>query len=197
MKYNTYYIYKIVNLLTGKIYIGQTTRDNPQQRWGEHCRASKVKVSALTSAINKYGKNNFTFELIDIAENINSLNEKEKFYIKYFNSISPSGYNLTEGGLNGLKSETTKNKHKIRPRTPMSLETKQKIAQKAKERANTPEGRELLLKASKAATLIPYTPERLELIRMKSTGRTLSPEARAKIGVANSLRKINKHTKQG
>ena len=79
----------------------------------------------------------------------------------------------------------------------MSLETKQKISQKAKERANTPEGRELLLKASKAATLIPYTPERLELIRMKSTGRTLSPEARAKIGVANSLRKINKHTKQG
>lgn len=49
-------IYKIVNLITGKIYIGQTV-GSLNTRWNQHCLISS-KCAALNGAINKYGKEN-------------------------------------------------------------------------------------------------------------------------------------------
>lgn len=188
----TYYIYKITNNVSGKSYIGQTTRDDPSVRWTEHKKPSRGKVSALSSAIKKYGSDSFSFELIDIAETVESLNAKEIFYISFFNTLSPSGYNLTVGGLNGLRSEETKLKMKSLARKAMSEETRKKISDKAKARAATPEWKEQQRLMVELAKKVPYTEERLDKIREKSTGRKLSPEARAKIGEANKRRKHSK-----
>lgn len=84
-------IYKIENLLNGKIYIGQSI--HIEVRWQEHCRASTK--SLIGKAISKYGKENFTFQIIEeCAESC--LNEREAFYIRYYQSLVPNGYNIEE-----------------------------------------------------------------------------------------------------
>ncbi|MCQ2387940.1 MAG: hypothetical protein MJ066_05820 [Clostridia bacterium] len=54
----------------------------------------------LKNAFNFYGLNNFKFEIIEILDNDKKLlDEKEKYYIKLYNSNnSLYGYNLTDGG---------------------------------------------------------------------------------------------------
>jgi len=101
-------IYKITNKINGKAYIGQTIQ-KVEQRWKEHCKKSKQNISAISQALTKYGKENFTFEVIkkDIL-NIEELNRLENLYIKLENTMSPFGYNLTEGGLNYIVSDITK-----------------------------------------------------------------------------------------
>lgn len=101
-------IYKITNKINGKIYVGQTTR-KLYKRWNEHVKKKETNqsYSILKSAIQKYGKENFTKEIIDIASDINELNLKEIKWIKDLNTLAPNGYNLTEGGLNCVKSPET------------------------------------------------------------------------------------------
>ena len=92
-------IYKITNQINGKCYIGQSV--NIEKRWVAHKSSatnSDFKYrTALYPAIKKYGLSNFTFEVIEECLP-DQLDEKEKYYIQYFNSISPNGYNLSEGG---------------------------------------------------------------------------------------------------
>ena len=103
-------IYKITNKSNGKIYIGQTV-GTLQARWKKHIRSKDD--SKFHRAIRKYGADKFTVEQIDVACSIEELNEKEKYWISYYNSIQ-SGYNMTEGGRSGAvdmkRTEETKQK---------------------------------------------------------------------------------------
>lgn len=100
-------IYKIENLINGKVYIGQSV--DIKGRWNEHklvnSRASKDALKRqkypLYLAFEKYGLDNFSFEVIEECP-VEELNEKEQFYIKKYNSYidfpNSNGYNLTLGG---------------------------------------------------------------------------------------------------
>lgn len=90
------YIYKITNKLNGKVYIGQTI-NTVDQRWKRHVYDSKTKDTHFARAIRKYGAENFIVETIDTAESTKELNEKEIYWIKYYNS-NKEGYNSTDGG---------------------------------------------------------------------------------------------------
>lgn len=85
-------IYKITNLINNKIYIGQSV--NIERRWQEHIYQNRN--SAIHQAIKKYGIENFIFEIIEECSQ-SQLDEREIFWIKYFNSYE-NGYNLTPGG---------------------------------------------------------------------------------------------------
>lgn len=108
-------IYKITNTLNGKVYIGQTT-ESLQKRWSRHTSRYHKKNMYISRAINKYGKENFTIEIIHVCNSIDELNEREIFYINEYNSLSPNGYNLVVGGNNSKMSEDVKlkisNSHK-------------------------------------------------------------------------------------
>lgn len=97
-----YIIYKITNKLNNKIYIGQTI--NFKKRMQEHLSLRKnIKIhknQPIDLAINKYGKENFSFEIIDKAKNQEEIDILEKKYIKKFNSLIPNGYNILKGGRN-------------------------------------------------------------------------------------------------
>lgn len=89
------FIYKITNLVNGKFYIGKTTR-SIDVRFGEHCKRASTKMP-ITMAIEKYGKQNFIVEQIDVADSFQDLNQKEKYYIS---TMSPA-YNVSSGGDGG------------------------------------------------------------------------------------------------
>ena len=99
------YIYKYMNKLNGKSYIGQTN-NIIKRRNGHRSSAHNIKDhsynDAFHIALRKYGEENFDFEII---EEINDsfgreyLNLRERFFIKLFHShISENGYNITWGG---------------------------------------------------------------------------------------------------
>ena len=97
------FIYKITNKINGKSYIGQTIQ-NVKERFYQHCAikcSQKVLNMAIHRAINKYGKSNFTLEVIEEVESTN-LNDREKYWIRYYDSYN-NGYNSTEGGQDGVK----------------------------------------------------------------------------------------------
>ena len=95
---HTMCIYKIQNMVNGKIYIG-LTKNKAKYRWTGHIKGyNPLRPSLISLAIEKYGKENFDFSVIDIVENQDHLGSRESFWIKELNTISPLGYNLTTGG---------------------------------------------------------------------------------------------------
>lgn len=92
-----YYIYLITNKLNNKKYIGQTI--NFEKRMKEHIYGRNSKKNCLIDrALKKYGKNNFTFEILDITDSQENIDYLEKYYIKKLNCIKPNGYNILKGG---------------------------------------------------------------------------------------------------
>lgn len=96
----TYYIYKVTNKINGKIYIGKT--GNFKERRWQHERCYEKEDCVFHRAIQKYGKENFEWEIIDEASGLENAYELEKKYIKEYNShIKDNGYNMTKGGAGG------------------------------------------------------------------------------------------------
>lgn len=95
---------------SGKVYIGMTTA-SLEKRKKEHIRFATRYETPFSKAILKYGIENISWEIIDTAETLDQLKEKEKFYIQKFDSFN-NGYNCTLGGegVFGLKmSKKTRN----------------------------------------------------------------------------------------
>ena len=77
------YIYKITNLINGKIYIGQVYNKSVENRFIRHYKNVMGYSSIIDKTIAKYGKENFIVETIDICYSIEDCNNKEKYWIKY------------------------------------------------------------------------------------------------------------------
>lgn len=99
------YIYKIVNDVNDKVYIGQTRR-TIEERWNCHIYDARNRNDNMIihKSMNKYGIDNFHPIIIEkiiedsLLKLIEKLNKKEKFYISKFNTVRPSGYNISIGG---------------------------------------------------------------------------------------------------
>ena len=92
------YIYKITNLVNGKIYVGKTNQ-TIEQRYKEHWADSKrdnISNRPLYKAFNKYGKDNFTVEELEECP-IDIVSDREVYWIEKLGSFK-YGYNATLGG---------------------------------------------------------------------------------------------------
>lgn len=91
-------IYKITNPAVGKSYIGQAV--DISARFKQHIKrglgAETPTKNKLYPAFEKFGVENFIFEILEKC-NREELNEKEKFWIDYFDTKT-YGYNVTGGG---------------------------------------------------------------------------------------------------
>lgn len=91
-------IYKLNNLITGEIYIGQTANFN--QRMSKYRRLCCKSQVLLYKSIKKYGWINFFVSIIE-ETTLDKIDELETFYILKFNSYfrnNPLGLNMTESG---------------------------------------------------------------------------------------------------
>ena len=112
------WIYKITNIQNNKVYIGQTIRPI-NDRFHRHINDAMNNTldTHFARAIRKYGKDSFVIEEIDKATGQNELNEKEQYWIRYYDSVK-NGYNETDAiskcGGNTYLSKTAEEMEEIK-----------------------------------------------------------------------------------
>lgn len=89
-------IYLITNNLNGKQYVGLTTRTS-EERFREHLKGD----SYIDRAIRKYGKENFSLEVLCRPRTIDSLKKQEDYWATKLNTYYPNGYNIAKCGSAG------------------------------------------------------------------------------------------------
>jgi group I intron endonuclease len=198
-------IYKTVNAINGKFYIGQDSNNNPEY-YGSG--------TLLKRAIEKYGIKNFIKETLEVCFTKEELNEREKYWIKE-TKAQELGYNIAEGGSGGNTydeetrqriSEQFKGRY-VRPET---IEKRKQTRAKNPEKYKLPEERKKTIgdfhrgkeiseeqrqkNSERMKNFTNYSPEFLEMQKGENRkgekspmwGKPVSEETRRKMSVSNS-----------
>lgn len=87
------YIYVTTNIISGKVYVGKKTSPfNPN-----YLGSGRY----ITNAVNKYGPDNFKVSVIEYADNLSDLNQKEIYWIQHYKDEGFEMYNISRGGDGG------------------------------------------------------------------------------------------------
>lgn len=117
------YIYQITNQINGKKYIGSSKKD-PKDNWSYYGSGKLIK-----QAIEKYGKENFTKEIL--IESKSNIKELEKQYLERVNAKqNPQYYNMTNDAVGSSfhnKKGRKSTSEKLTGRK-LSKKTKEKIS---------------------------------------------------------------------
>lgn len=175
-------IYKITNKKNGKAYIGKTTRDG-KTRIQEHLKATSKSSTLLARAVRKHGEENFTWEILHDGIIPELLDSYEIEAIKIHNTLSPTGYNLTEGGTGGIPakevcqkmSESRKGQSAWNKGISPSEETKKKISVAMQGENNHFYGKN-------------HTKEAKEKMSIAHTGKIISKESRDRMSESQKKR---------
>lgn len=104
----------------------------------------------IASAIAKYGKENFSIEILDTCNSQVELDAKEKYYAKLYNTFCPAGYNLRAGCGRGAMSEETKRKISIANKgKKVSASTRKKLSESHKGNSHSAATKQKLSKLNK------------------------------------------------
>lgn len=100
-------IYRIINKLNGKSYIGQSR--NITERYNEHLYH---RESQIDKEMFNIGKDNFYIEILELCDPNDQkyIDDREKYYISKYNSNNRIyGYNISSGGQLELSGENNPN----------------------------------------------------------------------------------------
>lgn len=111
-----YVIYKFKNKINGKVYIGQTTKPL-RKRVIQHMTNSRPNTKChktyFHNALNKYGIQNFDLTIVERCCSVEELDEREIYWIAYYNSTNKQyGYNIDSGGSKGKITKRLSTEHK-------------------------------------------------------------------------------------
>lgn len=132
-----FFIYLITNLVNDKKYVGKS--NNTKQRWNDHRKIAlggKAKYPteffAIHAALNKYGLDNFKFEIIEEFENEDDSYQAETKWISYYNcNKTKNGYNCNMGGKGGVvPNEETIQKLIVAQNKPERIKQKSELMKK-------------------------------------------------------------------
>lgn len=184
------YIYKTTNLITNKIYIGQ----HKANYFEESYKGSGILIN---KSFSKYGIDNFKVELLEWCNSKKELDEREIYYISFYNSIDKKiGYNISVGGTGGdtfhcLTEEeqkeaierwkATKEKNGTLHLVPKCVG--HKLSQETKD------------KLSKIKTGKKLSEEHRRKISEGGKGRVVSEDTKHKISLGNKNKKLSQETK--
>ena len=186
-------IYKITNTLNGKSYIGQTIYDAEKTRISRHLNGhGSVPIKR---AIEKYGQDAFTYEILHDGIIPEFLDDLERGVIEKFNTMAPQGYNLTYGGGGGSPSEETRRKmseaHKGKK---LSEEHRRKISEAHKDKTFSEEHRRKLSENNPMKR--PEVRRKQSEAKKGKKGKTLSEETRRKMSEARKGRTFSEETRR-
>jgi len=202
-------IYKITNTVNGKSYIGQTRHDAVKTRIRDHLTGRGNVI--IKNAVEKYGHDAFTFEILHDGIIPEFLDDLEREAIGKFNTVAPHGYNLTDGGEGGSPSEETRRKQSEAQKGEknhaygknLSKEHRQKISEAGKGRKRPPFTEEHCRKISQGNKgRCPWnkgkkhSEENRRKRSKKAKDRKHSPESRRKLSEAGKGRKHTLETRQ-
>lgn len=165
-------VYRIINKVTNKCYIGKTTIGY-EKRFNKHKEHARNKVNRrLYDSMNHHGINNFKVELLCTCTSLEDMNSKEILAIKQYNSLIPNGYNMTLGGDGGYTlSKWSEDDRK-------ALYKRQ--AEKRKGTKRTDEQKSRMSDAQKGKYISPEQREKIAM-SLKSRYIKLSPEEQKKL----------------
>ena len=107
------YIYLITNTINNYRYVGQTISLDINKRWNNYKNLNQNSIGYyFYNALVKYKPENFKFKIICICFD-DDCNKFEEYYINFYNTIVPNGYNLRSGGLNSKQHPDTIEKRRI------------------------------------------------------------------------------------
>ncbi len=183
---SVFFIYKITNLVNGKIYVGQHKTHNIDDGY---LGSGKL----LFHAIKKYGKASFRRDIIEFCDK-ETVNDREVYWVSFLNSTDRGvGYNICNGGrtTSGYKhSQETKdkigNKHrgkKCPPRPPMPDNTRLKISRANKGKVRSQEIRDII---TEKLTGKKHSEATLLKMSKSQKGRKHSVETKQKISIGNN-----------
>ena len=150
-KQKIYIVYKYTSP-SNKFYIGQTCQTLEK-------RAAKgqgyKECPKFYNAIQKYGFQNFTVQILKDNLTLEETNYWETYYINFYNTQSDKyGYNLSSGGSNPIPSQETREKmRQVRLGYVHSEETKEKMRQSHLNKKFTEEHKQHLSQAAKKRTV--------------------------------------------
>lgn len=173
-------VYKITCKVNGKFYIGSS--NNIHHRWIVHrCELNthKHKNKHFQNAWNKYGKDSFQIEVLEIVEQ-DKLIEREQYYLDTMKPFGDVGYNLglkANAGLFGRQ---------------LSDETKARMSA-SKKGIPMPEYQRIAL--SKILTGRKLSVAHVDKIRVALSKRIITEETRAKLSRSKAGRSLSQSTK--
>ena len=189
-------IYKIVNALDGRMYIGQSV--NPEYRAKRHFWKNNGCIK-LRNAIQKHGKESFNFSVLCWCQDKSDANELEELLIGLANTRQ-NGYNITPGGYGTGAGEANPFFGKTH-----TLATRSKLSKAKLGSTMSNELRAKIAIANRNRTMSEATKEKLRL-RPKSSlcsertaaankARVWSAGSKAKLVAHNTGRKMSEETK--
>lgn len=106
-------IYRVTNIINGKVYIGQTVEGLIRRRWSHESKAILSKSPTyFWRAVKKYGKENFEWKILEYCNSKEELDLAEEWYIRCYKTFvgfdDCCGYNCTLGGEGSVGFKHTK-----------------------------------------------------------------------------------------
>ncbi len=192
-------VYQIRNTCNNKIYIGSATNYPHRKRTHlSDLKNQKHHSNKLQNAWNKYGNDNFIFEILEIVTRKEDLIEREQYWLDTLEAVK-KGYNINPTASNCAgRIVTEKTREKIREKLKGKPLSPEHIAKRSESRIRNkkPRSRETMNKIANAQRGIKRSEETKEKLRISHLGKSPSPEAIAK-GIATKKRNKELRISQG
>lgn len=170
-------IYKILNKVTADCYVGSAAY--LKSRFSAHRRLLKNEKHQnryLQNVFNKYGEDNFTFEVIEYVEDKDNLISREQHYI---DTLKPK-YNICKVAGSSLGRKC-------------SRKTRRKLSEAQRGKKHSEESKRKMSKAQKGKM---HSEETKKKISEANMGRVPSEETKRKISEANMGRMHSEETRK-